>query len=271
MKRERSTRRGCRSPSAATACARTASSRPRAGARRAGRPPRSSPRSSALAGDGVREVTLLGQNVNSYGRDLPKDAKIDVRRAAGHGGRDRGHRARPLHEPAPEGHARGRDPRARRAAERCASTSTCRCSRARAAILKAMRRTYNRERYLDRVALIREHVPDMRDHDRHHRRLPRRDRGGLRARRSRWWSEVRYDSAFTFIFSPRRGTEAAELADQLPHAVKRERMERLVEVVQRRAPERAQRFVGARWRCWWRARRAPTRRGSAAASATTRP
>ena len=46
------------------------------------------------------------------------------------------------------------------------------------------------------------------------------------------------------MFSPRRGTEAAELDDQVPHAVKRERMERLVELVQRRARERAQRFVG---------------------------
>jgi tRNA-2-methylthio-N6-dimethylallyladenosine synthase len=56
--------------------------------------------------------------------------------------------------------------------------------------------------------------------------------------------EVGYDSAFTFIFSPRRGTLAAELPDQTPHEVKRERMERLVDVVQRRATERAQRFVG---------------------------
>jgi tRNA-2-methylthio-N6-dimethylallyladenosine synthase len=56
--------------------------------------------------------------------------------------------------------------------------------------------------------------------------------------------QVRYDSAFTFIFSPRRGTAAAELEDQLPHAVKRGRMERLVELVQRIATERSQRFVG---------------------------
>jgi tRNA-2-methylthio-N6-dimethylallyladenosine synthase len=56
--------------------------------------------------------------------------------------------------------------------------------------------------------------------------------------------QVRYDSAFTFIFSPRRGTQAADLEGQLPHAIKRERMERLVELVQRNAQERAQRFVG---------------------------
>jgi tRNA-2-methylthio-N6-dimethylallyladenosine synthase len=56
--------------------------------------------------------------------------------------------------------------------------------------------------------------------------------------------EVAYDGAFTFIYSPRRGTEAADLPDQVPHELKVERLQRLVEVVQRRALERAQRFVG---------------------------
>jgi tRNA-2-methylthio-N6-dimethylallyladenosine synthase len=56
--------------------------------------------------------------------------------------------------------------------------------------------------------------------------------------------EVGYDSAFTFLFSPRRETEAASLPDQVPHPVKQERIERLVELVQRRALERGQRFVG---------------------------
>ena len=71
----------------------------------------------ALAADGVVEVTLLGQNVNSYGRDLPKDERDRLRRPAGARGRRRGHQARPLHEPAPEGHAREGDRRPRRAAE----------------------------------------------------------------------------------------------------------------------------------------------------------
>ena len=56
--------------------------------------------------------------------------------------------------------------------------------------------------------------------------------------------EVGYDGAFTFIFSPRRGTDAALLEDTVPHEEKVERMQRLVEVIQRRARERAQRFVG---------------------------
>ena len=98
-------------------------------------------------------------------------------------------------------------------------------------ILKTMRRTYNRERYLARVAEIREHVPDCETEDDFQATLD-------------VVHEVGYDSAFTFIFSPRRGTEAATLPDQVPHPVKRERMQRLVELVQRRAHERAQRFVG---------------------------
>ena len=72
----------------------------------------------AMADDGVIEVTLLGQNVNSYGRDLPGDGGRELRRVAGGGRRDRRDRADPLHEPTPEGHARGRDPRPRRAGER---------------------------------------------------------------------------------------------------------------------------------------------------------
>ena len=106
-----------------------------------------------------------------------------------------------------------------------------------------MRRTYSRERYLDRVAMIREHVPDC--------ALTTDIIVGFPGETDADFEqtlevaeEVGYDGAFTFIYSPRRGTEAATLPDQLPHELKVQRMERLVEVVQRRARERAQRFVG---------------------------
>ncbi len=56
--------------------------------------------------------------------------------------------------------------------------------------------------------------------------------------------EVRFDSAFTFIFSARSGTEAAGLPDQLPYELKRERLERLVDVVQRIAAERNAERIG---------------------------
>ena len=56
--------------------------------------------------------------------------------------------------------------------------------------------------------------------------------------------EVRYDGAFTFVFSPRQGTEAATMPEQVPDEVKRERIERLIEVVQRIAHERNEERVG---------------------------
>ena len=110
-------------------------------------------------------------------------------------------------------------------------------------VLKAMRRTYDRRRYLDRVALIREHVPDCALTTDIIVGFPGETEDDFEATLE-VVDEVGFDSAFTFVFSPRRGTEAAKLEAQVPHPVKRERMERLVELVQSRARERGQRFVG---------------------------
>ena len=195
-----------------------------------------------LAADGVTEVTLLGQNVNSYGRDLeprvsfaelleeldgvdgirrirytsphPKDMREDVIRA---------HATLPtlcehIHLPLQSGSS---------------------------PVLKRMRRTYTRERYLDRVALIREHVPDCALSTDIIVGFPGETEADF-AQTLSVAEQVGYDSAFTFIYSPRRGTEAAGLPDQIPHELKVERLERLVEVIQRRAAERAGRFVGRR-------------------------
>ena len=110
-------------------------------------------------------------------------------------------------------------------------------------VLKAMRRTYNRERYLDRVAMIRELVPDC--------AITTDIIVGFPGETDADFEEtmevveqVRYDSAFTFIFSPRRGTLAAELDGQLPHDVKRERMDGSWRRSSGTPTERAQRFVG---------------------------
>jgi len=195
----------------------------------------------ALADDGVREITLLGQNVNSYGRDLaertsfagllemldgidgierlrytsphPKDMREDVILA---------HANLPsvcehIHLPLQSGSSR---------------------------VLKAMRRTYTRERYLDRVAQIREHVPDCALSTDVIVGFPGETEEDF-AQTLSVVEEVGYDSAFTFVFSPRRGTRAATIEEGLVgHPVKIERMERLLEIVGRRALERAQRFVG---------------------------
>jgi tRNA-2-methylthio-N6-dimethylallyladenosine synthase len=195
-----------------------------------------------LVGDGVREVTLLGQNVCSYGRDLPAGAKasfaellstldaIDglerIRYTSPHP-KDiredviRAHAELPsvcehIHLPLQSGSSR---------------------------VLKAMRRTYNRERYLDRVAMIRELVPDCAITTDIIVGFPGETEADFEETME-VVEQVRYDSAFTFVFSPRRGTLAAELDDSLAPEAKRERMERLVAAVQRHATERSQRFVG---------------------------
>ncbi|MEA2158118.1 MAG: tRNA-2-methylthio-N6-dimethylallyladenosine synthase, partial [Solirubrobacteraceae bacterium] len=111
------------------------------------------------------------------------------------------------------------------------------------AVLKRMRRTYTRERYLDRVAMIREHVPDCALTTDIIVGFPGESDADFEQTLT-VAEEVAYDGAFTFIYSPRRGTQAATLPDQVPHALKVQRLERLVEVIQRRAQERAQRFVG---------------------------
>jgi tRNA-2-methylthio-N6-dimethylallyladenosine synthase len=96
---------------------------------------------------------------------------------------------------------------------------------------------------MDRVALIREHVPDCAITTDIIVGFPGETEADF-AETLEVAEEVAYDGAFTFVFSPRRETLAATMDGQLPHPVKVERMERLLEVVQRRAAERAQRFVG---------------------------
>jgi tRNA-2-methylthio-N6-dimethylallyladenosine synthase len=111
-------------------------------------------------------------------------------------------------------------------------------------VLKAMRRTYDRGRYLDRVALIREHVPDAALTTDIIVGFPGETDSDFE-QTMEVVEEVGYDGAFTFIFSARRGTEAATISEgAVPHQVKVERMQRLVGLVQDKARDRAQRFVG---------------------------
>ena len=195
-----------------------------------------------LADDGVCEVTLLGQNVNSYGRDLAKDLRVTfaelLRELDAIDGIERIRYTSPhptyLREDVMRAHAE---------LESVCEHIHLPLQSGSTRILKAMKRPYTKERYLDRAAQIREHVPDV--------ALTTDIIVGFPGETEEDFEEtlevvdqVRYDSAFTFIFSPRRGTVAADLPGQLPHQVKRERMERLVELVQSNAAERAQRFVG---------------------------
>jgi tRNA-2-methylthio-N6-dimethylallyladenosine synthase len=110
-------------------------------------------------------------------------------------------------------------------------------------ILKAMRRTYSRERYLAIVAKMRAAIPDLALGTDIIVGFPGETEEDF-VQTLEVVEEVRYDSAFTFVYSPRAGTEAAAMPDQVPHEVKIERMERLVEVVQRIAREQNEARLG---------------------------
>ncbi|MGA2926554.1 MAG: tRNA (N6-isopentenyl adenosine(37)-C2)-methylthiotransferase MiaB [Solirubrobacteraceae bacterium] len=197
---------------------------------------------SRLAADGVREVTLLGQNVNSYGRDLPAGRRITFAQLLARIDAVEGIERIRYTSPHPK------DMREDVIRAHAQLPSLCEhihlpLQSGSSAVLKRMRRTYSRERYLDRVAMIREHVPDCALTTDIIVGFPGETEDDFR-QTLEVAEQVAYDGAFTFLYSPRRGTEAATLADQVPHELKVARLERLVEVVQRRASDRAQRFVG---------------------------
>jgi tRNA-2-methylthio-N6-dimethylallyladenosine synthase len=106
-----------------------------------------------------------------------------------------------------------------------------------------MRRTYDRERYVRLAARLRDAVPDLALGTDIIVGFPGETEDDFR-QTLEVVEEVRYDSAYTFVFSPRQGTEAAQLPDPVPDDVKRDRIERLVEVVQRIAGERNAARVG---------------------------
>jgi len=110
-------------------------------------------------------------------------------------------------------------------------------------VLKAMRRTYSRDRYLRLVAELRATIPGLALTTDLIVGFPGETDAEFEETLSAV-EEVGYDSAFTFVYSPRAGTEAASMADQVADEVKRERIERLVEVVQRVAEERNRERIG---------------------------
>jgi tRNA-2-methylthio-N6-dimethylallyladenosine synthase len=180
-----------------------------------------------LAGEGVREITLLGQNVNSYGRDLGSSFAELLRAVDAVEGIERIR----FTSPHPKDFRR----------EVIAAMAECDavCEHAHlplqsgsTRVLKAMRRTYSRERYLRLVDDLRAGIHDL--------ALTTDIIVGFPGETERDFEEtlevveeVAYDGAFTFVYSPRQGTEAAMSPDQVPGHVKKVRIERLVEFVQR--------------------------------------
>ena len=194
----------------------------------------------ALVKDGVVEVMLLGQNVNSYGKNLeqpmtfaellreieqvdglerirfmtshPKDLSDDLIEVMANSKKICPH----LHLPLQSGSSR---------------------------ILKAMNRRYDKEKYLALAKRIRERMPDI--------ALTTDIIVGFPGETEEDFQEtldvvrqVRYDSAFTFIYSKRTGTPAAVMEDQIPEDVVKDRFDRLLKEVQTISKEMAERFTG---------------------------
>ncbi|MCD8098308.1 MAG: tRNA (N6-isopentenyl adenosine(37)-C2)-methylthiotransferase MiaB [Lachnospiraceae bacterium] len=195
----------------------------------------------ALVSDGVREVMLLGQNVNSYGKTLPQplsfaqllreveqiDGLERIRFMTSHP-KDLSDElievmaqskkiCRHLHLPLQSGSSR---------------------------ILKVMNRRYTKEQYVELVQKIRAAMPDI--------ALSTDIIVGFPGETEEDFLEtldvvetVRYDSAFTFIYSKRTGTPAAAMENQVPNEVVKDRFDRLLAKVQDISREMAERFTGS--------------------------
>jgi tRNA-2-methylthio-N6-dimethylallyladenosine synthase len=195
-----------------------------------------------LASDGVREVTLLGQNVNSWGRDLLPDVRTDFGELLRAVDAVPGVERIRFTSPHPKDF---RDPviAAMAECEAVCEHTHLPLQSGSTRILKAMRRTYGRDRYLSLVEKLRGAIPDLALTTDIIVGFPGETEADFEETLE-VVEEVRYDGAFTFVFSPRKGTEAASMPDHVPEETKRKRIERLVDLVQRIAAERNLERVG---------------------------
>jgi tRNA-2-methylthio-N6-dimethylallyladenosine synthase len=191
-----------------------------------------------LARAGVRELTLLGQNVNSYGRDVGSSFEELLRACDAVEGVERIRFTSP----------HPKDFRAPVIAAMAECASVCEHAHlplqsGSTRVLKAMRRTYSWERYLRLVGELRAAIPDLALTTDLIVGFPGETEAEFEETVSAV-TEVGYDGAFTFVYSPRQGTEAASMEEQVPDELKRGRIERLIEVVQRVAEARNRERVG---------------------------
>ncbi len=185
-----------------------------------------------LQKNGVKEIMLLGQNVNSYGKDL--DSPLDF--------------ASLLHEVVKSGIPRIRfmtsHPKdlSNRLIEEIARNETiCRhfhlpAQSGNDRILQLMNRRYTREQYLERVQALRSAVPGIGITTDLIVAFPGETEEEFEDTLS-LTDQVGYDSAFTFIYSPRTGTKAAQMPDRIPEDVASERIERLIRLQEKKTLE----------------------------------
>jgi tRNA-2-methylthio-N6-dimethylallyladenosine synthase len=193
-----------------------------------------------LVSKGYKEITLLGQNVNSYGKGLednidfasllrrvnkidglerirfmtshPKDLNLDVIKAVSECEKVCEH----IHIPVQSGSSR---------------------------ILKEMNRHYDRKQYLDLISEIKKMLPGVAITTDIIVGFPGETEEDFKETLS-LVEEVGFDSAFTFIYSVRKGTPAEKMSEQIPEDIKHERFNRLVEVVNKACALRNSEYEG---------------------------
>ena len=193
-----------------------------------------------LVADGVREICLLGQNVNSYGRDLYGSPRFDeLLRAVGETGieRLRFTSSNPKDLSDATIAAMAETPSVMPQLHLAVQSGSTR-------ILKAMHRSYTREEYLDLVSRIRNAMPDIALSTDIIVGFPGETEEDFEDTLS-LVREVAFDSAFTFIYSKRPGTPAARIVDDTPHEVIQERFERLAQLVAELSHDSNQRDLGS--------------------------
>ncbi|MDQ3570163.1 MAG: tRNA (N6-isopentenyl adenosine(37)-C2)-methylthiotransferase MiaB [Actinomycetota bacterium] len=196
----------------------------------------------SLAAGGVVEVTLLGQNVNSYGRDLTRRRPLFAELLRAVGAVDGIERVR-FTSPHPK------DLRPETVAAMADTPAVCEhlhlpVQSGSDRVLAAMHRGYTAERYLERLGAARAAVPDLAVTTDIIVGFPGETEEDFE-RTLEVVAAAEYDSAYTFLFSPRPGTEAADLVDRfVPPAVAADRFARLTVVVERSALLKHQARVG---------------------------
>lgn len=195
---------------------------------------------TALANDGVREIMLLGQNVNSYGKDLESEVDFaDILEAAANVPGIRRVRFMTSHP---------KDITEKLISVIAKHENICKqlhlpVQSGSDRILKQMNRHYDRRHYLELVKLARSYVPDIALTSDIIVGFPGETDEDFEQTIS-LIKEVRYDMLFTFIYSKRTGTPAAEMEDDVPHEHKQKNFERLLEVQNEISKEINDKLVG---------------------------
>jgi tRNA-2-methylthio-N6-dimethylallyladenosine synthase len=219
-----------------------------------------------LAGTGVKEITLLGQNVNSYGRDLDLNGRKPLfadllRRVGAVEGIDRVRYTSP----------HPKDFREDVALAMAETPAVCEqihfpLQSGSDRVLAAMHRGYTGERFLAKLEMMRSIVPDLAASTDVIVGFPGEADDDFEDTLS-VMKRARFDSAFMFQFSPRPGTPAAEMGGRVPAETVQMRFERLVELQNRITYERNLEQVGRTFEVM---AEGPSKRDSEVATTRTR-